>query len=155
MVKNPPAMRVNLGLIPGGGHGNPLQYSFLEKENHYGQRRLAGYSPRGHRVRYNWETKHSIAQSFDLKGRFLMKYKFKGQLWSSSETFKGRHYLHTLHPPHSRSPVSLRKDWEMDYFLPYQQTRMSQSSGIAAFQCELQNPQGTQEGEEYLLSDSH
>ena len=35
MVKNPPAMR-DLGSIPGlerspgGGHGNPLQYSFLE-----------------------------------------------------------------------------------------------------------------------------
>ena len=36
LVKNPPAMQENLGLIPGlgrcpgGGHGNPLQYSFLE-----------------------------------------------------------------------------------------------------------------------------
>ena len=28
---------------PGGGHGNPLQYSCLE--NSHGQRRLAGYSP--------------------------------------------------------------------------------------------------------------
>ena len=28
--------------IPGGGHGNPLQYSCLE--NPYGQRSLAGYS---------------------------------------------------------------------------------------------------------------
>ena len=27
---------------PGGGHGNPLQYSYLE--NHRGQRRLEGYS---------------------------------------------------------------------------------------------------------------
>ena len=39
----------DLGLItglarsPGGGHGNPLQYSFLE--NPHGQRRLVGYSP--------------------------------------------------------------------------------------------------------------
>ena len=30
---------------PGGGHGNPLQYSCLE--NSYGQRSLAGYSPWG------------------------------------------------------------------------------------------------------------
>ena len=30
---------------PGGGHGNPLQYSCLE--NPYGQRSLAGYSPGG------------------------------------------------------------------------------------------------------------
>ena len=30
---------------PGGGHGNPLQYSCLE--NPHGQRSLAGYSPWG------------------------------------------------------------------------------------------------------------
>ena len=35
-----------LGRSPGGGHGNRLQYSCLE--NPYGQRSLAGYSPRGH-----------------------------------------------------------------------------------------------------------
>ena len=34
-----------LGRSPGGGHGNPLQYSFLE--NPHGQRSLAGYSPWG------------------------------------------------------------------------------------------------------------
>ena len=44
----------DLGLIiglrrsPGGGHGNPLQYSCLE--NPYGQRRLASYSPWGCKV---------------------------------------------------------------------------------------------------------
>ena len=32
-----------LGISPGGGHGNPLQYSGLE--NPHGQRSLAGYSP--------------------------------------------------------------------------------------------------------------
>ena len=32
-----------LGRSPGGGHGNPLQYSWLE--NPQGQRSLAGYSP--------------------------------------------------------------------------------------------------------------
>ena len=32
-----------LGRSPGGGHGNPLQYSFLE--NPHGQRSLAGYIP--------------------------------------------------------------------------------------------------------------
>ena len=36
-----------LGRSPGGGHGNPLQYSCLE--NPYGQRRLEGYSPWGHK----------------------------------------------------------------------------------------------------------
>ena len=36
-----------LGRVPGGGHGNPLQYSCLE--NPHGQRSLAGYSPWGHK----------------------------------------------------------------------------------------------------------
>ena len=36
-----------LGRSPGGGHGNPLQYSCLE--NPHGQRSLEGYSPRGHK----------------------------------------------------------------------------------------------------------
>ena len=36
-----------LGKCPGGGHGNPLQYSCLE--NPHGQRSLARYSPWGHK----------------------------------------------------------------------------------------------------------
>ena len=32
-----------LGRSPGGGHGNPLQYSCLESP--HGQRSLVGYSP--------------------------------------------------------------------------------------------------------------
>ena len=36
-----------LGRSPGGGHGNPLQYSCLE--NPQGQRSLAGYSLWGHK----------------------------------------------------------------------------------------------------------
>ena len=36
-----------LGRSPGGGHGNPLQYSCLE--NLHGQRSLEGYSPWGHK----------------------------------------------------------------------------------------------------------
>ena len=56
VVKNPPANAGEIrdtGLIPGlerspgGGHGNPLQYSCLE--NTHGQRSLAGYSPWGHK----------------------------------------------------------------------------------------------------------
>ena len=51
-VKNPPANAGDvrdaasipgLGRSPGGGHGNPLQYSCLE--NPHRQRSLAGYSP--------------------------------------------------------------------------------------------------------------
>ena len=34
-----------LGRLPGGGHGNPLQYSCLEKSR--GQGSLAGYTPQG------------------------------------------------------------------------------------------------------------
>ena len=54
VVKNPPANAGDVkdaGLIPGsgrspgGGHGNPPQYSYLE--NPHGQRSLAGYSPWG------------------------------------------------------------------------------------------------------------
>ena len=37
-----------VGKAPGGGHGNPLQCSFLE--NLHGQRSLAGYSPWGHKA---------------------------------------------------------------------------------------------------------
>ena len=41
-----------LGRSPGGGHGNPLQYSCLE--NPHGQKSLSGYSPWRHkRVRHN------------------------------------------------------------------------------------------------------
>ena len=42
----------------------------------------------------------------------------------------------------------------MEYFLPYQKTRMSQSSAITVLQGELVSPEGTQEGE-YLGSSSH
>ena len=36
-----------LGRSPGGGHGNPLQYSCLE--NPHGQKSPVGYSPWGHK----------------------------------------------------------------------------------------------------------
>ena len=36
-----------LGRSPGGGHGSPHQYSYLE--NPCGQRNLVGYSPWGHK----------------------------------------------------------------------------------------------------------
>ena len=49
-----------LGRSPGGGHGSPLQYSFLE--NPRGQRSLADCSPWGHRVRHDWATAHRTAR---------------------------------------------------------------------------------------------
>ena len=60
VVKNTPANEGDVrntgltpgsGRSPGGGHGNPLQ--FLRGESH-GQRSLAGYSSRGHRVGHDW-----------------------------------------------------------------------------------------------------
>ena len=56
VVKNQPAnvgdirdagLISGLGSSPGGGYGNPLQYSCLE--NPHGQRSLAGYSPWRHK----------------------------------------------------------------------------------------------------------
>ena len=41
------ALIPGLGRSPGGGHGNTLQYSYLE--NPHGQRCLAGYSPWDHK----------------------------------------------------------------------------------------------------------
>ena len=57
VVKNPPAnaedirdvgLIPGLGRSPGGGNGNPLQYSCLENPMERGGS-LAGYSPLGHR----------------------------------------------------------------------------------------------------------
>ena len=54
MVKNPPASAGDVRdassipgseRSPGGGHGNPLQYSCLE--NPHGQRKLGAYNPWG------------------------------------------------------------------------------------------------------------
>ena len=41
---------LGLGRSPGGGRGNPLQYSCLE--NPHGQRSRASYSLRGHKESY-------------------------------------------------------------------------------------------------------
>ena len=49
-----------LGRSPGGGHGNPLQYSCLESP--HGQRSLAGYNTWGCRVGHDCATKHSAQQ---------------------------------------------------------------------------------------------
>ena len=45
-----------LGRSPGGGHGNPLNYSCLE--NPCGQRSLVGYSTQGHTVGPDLTTNH-------------------------------------------------------------------------------------------------
>ena len=78
-VKNLPASAGDMGSIPGlggspgGGHGNPLQYSCLE--NPHGQRNLAGYSPWGckeldmneqlnnNHYQWSWEKTKTVCQS--------------------------------------------------------------------------------------------
>ena len=70
MVKNTPAnaggvrdeaLNPGSGRSPGGGHGNPLQYSCLK--NPRGQRSLVGYSPQGHTELGTTEATHHIART--------------------------------------------------------------------------------------------
>ena len=58
-----------LGRSPGGGHGNPLQYSFLE--NLHGQRSLEGYSSWGHKES-DMTAQHSITHGF-MTFSFIIK----------------------------------------------------------------------------------
>ena len=46
-----------LGRSPGGGHGNPLQFSCLE--NPHGQRSVGGYSPWGAKSDMTEATEHA------------------------------------------------------------------------------------------------
>ena len=63
LVKNPPANAGNIGLIPGservpgGGNGNPLQYSCLENPMDRGVWRAPVHG--GHRVGHDWVTKRT------------------------------------------------------------------------------------------------
>ena len=75
MVKNPPAMQVDLGSIhglgrsPGGGHGNPLQDSCLENLMDRGAWTEPGYSPRGRKEANTTEQLHfhlNTIQKFSL-----------------------------------------------------------------------------------------
>ena len=83
MVKNLPANAEDegsisvLGRSPGGGPGNPLQYSCLE--NPHRKRSLECYSPWGHRVGHNWVNQHSTTKSNFLilwRGYSFFKYFF-------------------------------------------------------------------------------
>ena len=66
---------------PGGGHGNPLQYSCLE--NPRGQRSLVGYSPWGCKESDMIKTKHTHTQ----KSHFSFSIKKK----KNQKTSKGVH----------------------------------------------------------------
>ena len=71
MIKNLSAMRVTWVWYldwedsPGGGHGNPLQYSCLE--NLHGQRSLEGYSPWCHKELDTAEWLSMISDFLKLK----------------------------------------------------------------------------------------
>ena len=54
---------------PGGGHGNPLQYSYLE--NPHGQRSLAGYRPWGHKELDTTEQLSTAQHSIQRYSTFL------------------------------------------------------------------------------------
>ena len=90
VVKNPPPNAGDIsdtGSIPGcerspgGGLGNPLQYSCLE--NPHEQRSLAGYSPWGFRVRLDWS---NLARMHSGVG-----------IWQSSFSAPTRHPVVLIH----------------------------------------------------------
>ena len=55
---------------PGGGHGNPLQYSCLENPMHRGAWRVQ--SMRSQRVGHDWQTKHMSVYTHMHKHKFLI-----------------------------------------------------------------------------------
>ena len=71
-----------LGRSPGGGYGNPLQYSCLE--NPHGQRSLAGYSPWGHKESdtIEWHsTKEDYCTTFCLSSHLLIDNSVVSTFW--------------------------------------------------------------------------
>ena len=103
MVKNPPASAGDIrdmgsipgsGRSPGGGHGNPLQYSCLENSMDRGS--LAGYSPWGFKELDVTEvTEHNTAQDLDQTFT-LFCWGLLGSVWSAEVVFRGRQIL--AHP---------------------------------------------------------
>ena len=79
LIKNPPANAGDLGSIPGlrsspgGGNGNPLQYSCLENSIDRGAWRSMG--PRG--VRHDSATKRAHTHICTHTGMLLDLFKFK------------------------------------------------------------------------------
>ena len=66
VVKNPPT-NAGLGRSPGGGYGNPLQYSCLENQSH-GQRSLGDYGSEDQRVGHNLSNlTHTIASELQFQ----------------------------------------------------------------------------------------
>ena len=98
-VKDPPASAGDIrdlgsipgsGRSPGGGHGNPLQRSYLE--NLHGQRSLTGYSPRGRKESDMTErlSRHKTVEAFDTGG---------------AEGVGSRNVQESVHQRHSSRPL--------------------------------------------------
>ena len=60
-----PEFDPGLGVCPGEGNGNPLQYLFLPGE-FKGQRSLEGYSQWGHKELDTTENEHGINKLFSI-----------------------------------------------------------------------------------------
>ena len=97
LVKNLPAMQQTWvrsipgsGRSPGGGRGNPLQYSC--PENSHGQRRLAGCSPWGFKES---DTTEQLRYSIWVRGDLISHLILSGQDWyhyhRSMKTYKWFH----------------------------------------------------------------
>ena len=72
-----------LGIPPGGGHGNPLQYSCLE--NPYGQKGLVGYSPWG---RKELDTTEQLSQIDIVSSALAVSSVISNPLLNSASEFK-------------------------------------------------------------------
>ena len=85
------------GRSPGGRHGNPIQYSCLEKS--HDQRSLAGYSP--------WVTKSQTRDCNEMTGHFQEE---GAQVEEALSKFRDRH--HGWEGQRSRWVWSLRRTGE-------------------------------------------
>ena len=71
-----------LGRSPGGGNGNPLQYSYLDRGESHGQRSLMGYSP--------WDHKESDTTE-QLTLSLLMEMQTEKRLMDTGGWVEGEH----------------------------------------------------------------
>ena len=90
---------------PGGGTGNPLQYSCLEKSHE--QRNLAGYSPWGRRVRHDWATNTTIKNCGEhwcslLISNLTQASYFSARHKPSTHTYTGTHKSNTIFSNYSK-----------------------------------------------------
>ena len=96
------------GRSPGEGHGNPIQYSFLE--NPHEQRSLVGYSPWGHKVSDAVERLSKHIEHVNFSGSFRLEFYrmnsicLKAPLWLLWCQFLRTAFNGVLIPGSGRSP---------------------------------------------------